>query len=267
MGKSNYIISGGQAGKSRLNVLSDILAPYTHSLLEKNGSLEDKSFLDMGCGGGNVAIMVAGMVGINGHVTGVDADGEIIALAEKEAAGLGVKNISFKRLAAEELDFHNEYAIAYARFLLSHVSAPAQVLQKIIESVKPGGKIIVEDVQFSGHFCYPSCDAFDTYIEYYTKAAGNNGQDPEIGPSLINLFQHAGLANIGFDVIQPAFHTGPGKMMAWLTLDRIKSTLLKQTIADEGTINELLGKLKEFTEDKHTIMSLPRIFRVWGTRV
>jgi hypothetical protein len=56
-------------------------------------------------------------------------------------------------------------------------------------------------------------------------------------------------------------------MMAWLTLDRIKSTLLKQTIADEGTINELLGKLKEFTEDKHTIMSLPRIFRVWGTRV
>jgi ubiquinone/menaquinone biosynthesis C-methylase UbiE len=266
MEKSEYIISGGQAGKSRLNVLSDVLAPYTRSLLEKNGSIVEKSFLDVGCGGGNVSMMVAEMVGYAGHVTGVDADAEILSLAEQEAAELGIKNITFKQSKAEDLDFHNAFDIAYARFLLSHVSDPAAVLSRIIESVKPGGRIVAEDVQFSGHFCYPESEAFDKYINYYTQAAHHNGHNPEIGPALLHLFRQANLQDIGFDVIQPCFSSGTGKMMAWLTLDRIKGTLIKQGIADERSIDALLSQLQKFTEDKHSIISLPRIFRVWGKK-
>src|SRR5262249_14254867 len=133
-------------------------------------------------------------------------------------------------------------------------------------SVKSGGKVIAEDVHFSGHFCYPECDAFDWYVERYTTLARKNGQNAEIGPSLFNLFRQAGLKNVGFDVIQPCFHTGPGKWMAYLTLDRIKDSLIKHRMTSLATIENVLHELEEFTNDEHTIMSLPRIFRVWGER-
>ena len=261
-----YIIGGGDAAKVRLNTLSEVLQPYTSSLLEKHGLHAGSHMLDAGCGGGNVSLMAAKIVGDSGSVTAIDFDEKIIALAQKDADEANVKNISFTAMSATDIDYQAEFDISYARFLLSHLKDPFTVLQKIIESTKPGGKVIVEDVHFSGHFCYPESDAFDAYIEYYTTIARNNGQNAEIGPSLFGLFRHAGLKNVGFDVIQPCFSKGAGKWMAYLTLDRIKDTVVEQKMATSATINDLLAELKHFTEDEQTIMSLPRIFRVWGER-
>ncbi len=82
----DYIISGGQAGKSRLNVLAGVLQNNTRNLLLVNGLKEDSSFLDVGCGGGNVATMAAEMVGAAGHVTALDFDETLIALNRQDAA-------------------------------------------------------------------------------------------------------------------------------------------------------------------------------------
>jgi ubiquinone/menaquinone biosynthesis C-methylase UbiE len=263
---SEYIISGGNEGKSRLNVLSETLYEHTKYLLETQGVGTGKSLLDLGCGGGNVAIMAAKMVSDTGRVTGVDFDEGMISLARQDALAAGRSNISFAAGSAYDISYDSEFDFAYARFLLSHLERPMDVLQRMVRSVRPGGKIITEDVQFSGHFCYPACEAFDRYVQYYAMAARHNAQNPEIGPSLFSLFHEAGIKNTGFDVIQPCFSKGPGKWMAYLTLDRIKNTLAEQGIADLPTVIDLLAELALFTRDERTIISLPRIFRVWGEK-
>lgn len=260
----DYIISGGAQGKSRLNVLSDVLYAYTKTLLEKQGVADGVSFFDVGCGGGNVAGMVAEMVGAKGSVTAVDFDESIIALAENDRVAAGRQNMRFEVMSAYDLSFSGEFDVVYARFLLSHVKEPGKVLQLMRQALKPGGKIIIEDVQFSGHFCYPACAAFDEYLRLYAAAARNNGADPEIGPGLPSLLQGAGLQHIDFDLIQPCFSAGAGKWMAYLTLDKIKGTLVAQGIAGEQTIDKLLMQLKDFTANESSIISLPRIFRAWG---
>ena len=264
--KEGYIISGGKEGKSRLNVLSEALYPYTSSLLASQGVVSGMSFLDLGCGGGNVSLLAAQMVGNTGTVHGIDFDEAIIALARQDAAAAGAANVTFTAMSATGINYHNEYDIVYSRFLLSHLTDPLSVLQKMAAAVKPGGKVIVEDTHFSGHFCYPACAAFDKYVQYYTTSSIRNGHDPEIGPSLFSLFHRAGLGNIGFDVILPAFSTGPGKWMAVYTLDKIRDTLIAQGIADAESIARQLHELEAFTKDEQTIMSLPHIFRVWGTK-
>jgi len=260
----DYIISGGAQGKSRLNVLSDVLCKYTKTLLEKHGVTDGASFLDVGCGGGNVAGMVAEMVGEKGSVTAVDFDESIIALAENDRVAAGMHNMRFEVMNAYDLSFDGVFDVVYARFLLSHLKEPEKVFRLMARAAKPGGKIILEDVQFSGHFCYPACAAFDEYLRLYAAAAAHNGADTEIGPALPLLLSGAGLQNVGFDFIQPGFSTGAGKWMAYLTLDKIKGTLVEQGIADEQAIDKLLVQLKDFTADEHTIISLPRIFRAWG---
>jgi ubiquinone/menaquinone biosynthesis C-methylase UbiE len=263
---SNYIISGGAEGKSRLNLLSETLHPYTVDLLSRLGVIESKTFLDVGCGGGNVTMLASQMVGATGHVTGIDFDEEIINLAREDARKSGADNVTFLVKSAYDIEWRNEYDFAYARFLLSHLQSPFEVLQKMVSSVKPGALVVAEDIHFSGHVCYPECKSFDLYVELFKKAAFNNGHNPEIGPSLYSLFVNAGLKNIGFDVILPCYNAGPGKWMAHITLDRIKPSLLKQGLATEEQIHDMLEELEIFTKDEKTIMSLPHIFRVWGVK-
>lgn len=262
----NYIISGGAEGKNRLNILSGILHEHTKSVLERNGVATGISFLDVGCGGGNVSVMAAQMIGNNGRITAIDFDEEIISLNRKDAETMGVPNISYHAMSAYDIGFHNEFDVAYTRFLLSHLQEPLKVLEKIVHSLKPGGRIIAEDVHFSGHFCYPQCSAFDRYVQLYTTAGLQRGQNPEIGTALFSLFKEAGVKDLHFEVTQPAFHTGEGKWMAYITLDKIKDVVIQQGLADATEVNNILSELEAFTKDESTIISLPRIFSVWGVK-
>ncbi len=262
--EDQYIIEGGAAGKKRLHVLAEVLQRYTEALLLSEGSIEGKKLLDAGTGGGNVAVMAARLVGAQGQVTAVDFDEEIIALARQDAEQMKLNNITYRKLNAYDLDYTGEFDIAYSRFLLSHLQEPSRVLERLWTGLRPGGRLLVEDIDFSGHFCYPACAAFDRYLDYFVRAAGHNGHNANIGLSLFDLFEKAGLRDIRFDVVQPYFNKGDGKWMAYYTMDRIKATVLKQGLATEKDIDRTLAELKTFTEDEGTLMSLPRIFRVWA---
>lgn len=264
--ENEYIITGGEEGKKRLNVLSDVLYASTKMLLELNDVSPGKTFLDVGCGGGNVSLMAAGMVGDTGKVVAVDFDEEIILLDKKDAIARNATNISYLTQSVYDIDFENEFDVVYARFLLSHLTDPLKVLKQMLLSAKPGGRIVVEDIHFSGHFCHPANAAFDKYVSLFTEAGFKRGQNPEIGAELLSLFEAAGIGQVNFEVILPTFNKGGGKWMAYITMDKIKDTVLHLSLADQQTIDSVLAELEAFTLDEHNIMSLPRIFRVWGVK-
>ncbi|RYD58012.1 MAG: SAM-dependent methyltransferase [Sphingobacteriales bacterium] len=264
--ENEYIITGGEEGKKRLNILSDVMYAYTKSLLTANGVSAGGSFLDVGCGGGNVSMMASQIVGGQGRVVGVDFDETIISLDNKDEQASGITNITYQAMSAYDIDFSNEFDTVYARFLLSHLTEPLKVLKRMAQSAKPGGKIVVEDIHFSGHFCYPACPAFDKYVQLFTEAGLKHGQNPEIGLELPSLFEKAGIKDIGFDVIQPTFQSGAGKWMGYITMDKIKDAVLSLGLADRQAIDNILAELEAYTKDEQSIISLPRIFRVWGTK-
>ncbi|MFM9027833.1 MAG: methyltransferase domain-containing protein [Bacteroidota bacterium] len=266
--RNNYIIQGGEEGKSRLNVLSDVLKSTTRSLLESVGKLSGKRLLDIGSGGGHVSLMMSELVGPKGFVTAIDFDQEIIRLSVADAKALGIENVAYCAMDAYALEYENEFDVAYSRFLLSHLQQPQVVLNKMARSVRSGGSVVVEDIDFSGHFCYPTSDAFTAYVNYYSTVSRNNGQNPDLGLYLQSLFNAESLLeDIRLEVIQPCFNEGRGKWMAYFTMDKIKETVIKQGLADAVTIDAVLSELKKFTEDNQSIISLPRIFRVSGVKV
>jgi ubiquinone/menaquinone biosynthesis C-methylase UbiE len=262
----DYIISGGQAGKSRLNVLAGVLQNSTRNLLLTNGLKEGSSFLDVGCGGGNVATMAAEMVGAIGHVTALDFDETLIALNQQDAIAQGISNLNYHAISAYDVAYQNEFDVVYARFLLSHLQRPAEVLLNMLRAAKSGGRVVVEDVQFSGHFCYPANKAFERYLELYAGLANQRGQNPEIGPALFGMFKQAGIRDVQFEVIQPAFSSGAGKQMAGITMDRIKDAIISEGLAGAAEVAQIQTQLEAFTTDEQSIISLPRIFRVWGAK-
>jgi ubiquinone/menaquinone biosynthesis C-methylase UbiE len=94
MGRSSqskdYVLRGGRAGAERLRLLNRVKWPTTKPLLRVAGLRAGMSCLDVGCGGGDVTLKMAALVGAEGHVVGIDRDQSILHLARQEADKQGL---------------------------------------------------------------------------------------------------------------------------------------------------------------------------------
>ena len=261
-----YAIRGGKEGKKRLDLLARVMLPTTMELLDRAGLIRGMNCLDVGCGGGHVARLIAGIVGPEGRVIGTDRDAQILALAREDAEAAKVTNVKFQQQDACACLWHEEFDVAYARFLLSHLNEPENCLAAMVQACVPGGTIVIEDTDFAGSFCYPTCATHERYKELYQKLVQRRGGDPNLGPKLPAMFRQAGIHGVELNVIQPAHIHGEGKLMAPLTTSRISDALTAEGLATEGEVQRILTELNHAAADSETVLSLPRIFQVWGKR-
>ena len=261
-----YAIRGGEEGKKRLDVLARVLLPTTAQLLDRAGLIRGMKCLDVGCGGAHVTRLMAGIVGPEGRVVGTDTDAVILGLAEEEVEAAKITNVKFQQLDACACLWHNEFDVVYARFLLSHLNDPENCLAAMVEACASGGTIVIEDTDFAGSFSYPICAAYERYKELYQELLQRRGGDANIGPRLPAMLHNAGVQEIELNVIQPAHIHGEGKLMAPLTMSRISEALIAEGLADEDEMQQILTDLNQLAADSETLISLPRIFQVWGKR-
>jgi SAM-dependent methyltransferase len=261
-----YAIRGGREGKKRLDLLGRVLLPTTTELLNRAGLVRGMKCLDVGCGGGHVTIFMARIVGPEGRVIATDTDAEILGLAREDAEAAKVANVTFQQADACACLWHDEFDITYARFLLSHLNEPEKCLTAMAKASAPGGTIIIEDTDFRGSFCYPMCAAYERYTELYQKLLQRRGGDSNIGPKLPALLRQGGIETVELNVVQPAHINGEAKMMAPVTMSRIADALMIEGLASENEVRHILTELNRVAADCETVISLPRIFQVWGKR-
>ena len=158
----HYVIRGGVEGRERLRVLARVMHASTDSLFERLGVGDGLMCLDVGCGGGDVSLELARRVAPRGKVLGVDIDETKLHLARREAEARGVRNVEFLARDIRTDDAHSLFDVVYARFLLTHLDDPARVVAAFYKHLRPGGLVIVEDIDVSGGFTYPESQAFRT---------------------------------------------------------------------------------------------------------
>jgi len=145
----SYAIQGGKEGKRRLDQLAEAMRPTTRFLLDEVGVGLGQTCLDVGCGGGHVTLDLAEIVGPTGSVIGADIDHSILQLAQSDATAAGIKNVTFQTIDARSID-GGPFDLIYARFLLSHVERPGEVLDHLLTLLADGGAVALEDIDFSG---------------------------------------------------------------------------------------------------------------------
>ncbi|HEY3660351.1 MAG TPA: class I SAM-dependent methyltransferase [Candidatus Udaeobacter sp.] len=123
-----YAICGGKEGKERLDLLARVLLPTTMQLLNRAGLIRGMKCLDVGCGGGHVAISMARVLGPEGCVIGTDTDAEILAFARDDAEAAKVTTVKFRQVDGCACVWHEQFDVAYARFLFSHLNQPEKCL-------------------------------------------------------------------------------------------------------------------------------------------
>jgi SAM-dependent methyltransferase len=262
---SSYVIRGGLEGRERLRIIARVMWPTTSALLSRVGVDPAARCLDVGCGGGDVTVALANRAS-EGFVVGTDFDETKIEAARVEAASAGVRNIEFRVDDVTKQPVDDErFNVVYARFLLTHLPDPRGALLNLCGRLGPDGVLVVEDIDFSGHFCYPHSEAFWRYVEWYTRAAQARGCDPNIGPRLPALLSEAGLADVEMNVVQPAGFSGEVKLTAPITLEAIADAVVAAELATPDELKQTVDELYEFAQAPGTLLSVPRVVQTWGT--
>ncbi|EDQ88078.1 uncharacterized protein MONBRDRAFT_9348 [Monosiga brevicollis MX1] len=254
----------------RLAFFSRLLWPTTRNALQWAELQRGNRVLDLGCGNGHATLGLASFVGRVGRITGVDTSAKALesaaAYVQQNRDEDAMARVSF--LKAEIPNNMAELAnkrfdLVYSRLLFSYVPEPLASLETCKELLWPGGRILVEDVDYSSSFCYPSSPAFDRYKELHTAISAQLKGHPLIGPKLYSMVKEAGFVDARVRVVQPVFtHADEGRAVARASLQDIRNQVLAHDLASESELAELDHQLRELEHRPDALISLPRIFQV-----
>ena len=269
-GESTYIIRGGPEGRERLRLVARVMAPSTSELLDRVGVAQDADCLDVGCGGGDVTLELARRAHA-GRIVGIDLDEAKLEIARVEAREAGADNIDYRCQDLQNPDLGSAYDVVHARFVLSHLVDPQAAVEGLVRVLRPGGVLVVVDIERAATLCEPPHRSFERYMELYTLAARARGVDPDIGPRLPAILAHAGCRAVRVNVVQPVGrqpkgYEGDVKLTAPVTLESIADAILALDVVERSEIDSLVDDLYRLAADHETLISTPRMVQAWGNR-
>jgi SAM-dependent methyltransferase len=224
--------------------------------------------LDAGCGGGDVSRELAKRVGTAGQIIGIDMDTAQLEIVRTETVAQKLLNIEYRvvNVVSPPGDL-GSFDLIYTRFLLSHLAKPAEVLAWMVNCLRPGGILAVEDCDLSGHFCYPPSQMFDRYVELVREVMRRRGGDPLIGLKLPQMLIDAGASIGGVSVAQPADIDGDAKLLNALTMENIADAAVSDRLATRHEVEQLIECLYACAKDGQTFASVTRRIQVWAKKL
>jgi SAM-dependent methyltransferase len=266
MDEHHYLIRGGIEGRERMRVVGRVMRPTTLSLLERAGVTTGMRCLDVGCGAGEVTFDLASLVGITGSVVGVDLDATKVELARGDAEQAEVGNVEFRVADLSEGLGDAAYDVVYARFLLTHLRDPAAAVELMRVALAPGGRLVVEDIDYAGSFCYPESAAFRRGNEIYEQTALRTGGDPFIGVRLPRLLLDAGFEQVQPSIAHPVGLEGDVKLLSPLTVENIKAMAVRHDVATADEVDAVVDELYAIARDPSILVSIPHIVQAFGEK-
>ncbi len=122
------------------DVLLEGLGGHGEVALRENPPRPGDRVLDIGCGFGDTAQRLGGLVGPGGEVLGIDAAPRFVETAREEAEEAGIDNLSFAVCDPEE-GLDGEFDMAFSRFGTMFFANPVAALRNVRGALVPGGRL------------------------------------------------------------------------------------------------------------------------------
>src|SRR6266853_5079170 len=123
-------------------IIRGMFAPVAQALIEDAGITASLTVLDVATGPGEPALTIAGLVGPEGKVLGVDQVPQMVEAARREANRRGFQNASFEVAFADKLPFPaNTFDAVVSRFGVMLFQSPIDSVREMLRVLKPRGRI------------------------------------------------------------------------------------------------------------------------------
>lgn len=140
-----YLMGRSDHETARLQRQAQLYGPLTRRLFIEAGVGTGMRVLDVGSGAGDVALVIAELVGPNGQVVGVDTDAQILDVARSRVQAVGWTNITFTAGDLRTVSLDGPFDAVVGRFVLRFVENRGELLASCIDRLRPGGLVVFQE--------------------------------------------------------------------------------------------------------------------------
>ena len=144
-----YALGRSDDEHARLTEQANFLRPLTERFFNKAGIAPGMKILDVGSGVGDVAFLLAELVGHDGKVVGVDMDATALEKARKRAEQLKLRNVEFVHGDIRTTALSGPFDAAVGRLVLLYCADPVATLARIATQVRSKGIVAFQEMEMS----------------------------------------------------------------------------------------------------------------------
>jgi protein-L-isoaspartate O-methyltransferase len=120
-----YVLGHTDAELKRLATQARLIDPITKRFLVSAGIKKGMRILDVGSGAGDVAILLAGLVGRKGEIVGTDLALTAIEAAERRVKASSLSNVTFRHGDPTLMLFDKPFDAVVGRYVLQFIPNPS----------------------------------------------------------------------------------------------------------------------------------------------
>jgi SAM-dependent methyltransferase len=177
---SAYQFGDSELAAERLRRLAEVFAPSSRSFLQNLTPAEPRAVLDLGCGPGHTARLLA-EVFPGADVLGLDSSAAFVELARQQSGD----RLQFAVGDATQTLPGGPYDLIYCRYLLTHLSEPVAAIAVWSAALRPGGLLAIEE----NEWIRTEVPALAHYLAIVESMLASAGQRLFVGAELARIEQ------------------------------------------------------------------------------
>ena len=246
--------------RERLRTLEALFDSGTVRVLEARAVQPSWRCLEVGAGGGSIALWLAERAG---SVLATDLD--ITHLRSLSAPNLEVREHDLLR---DELP-DEAFDLIHLRLVLAWLPDPAVALARLHAALRPGGWLVAEELDFNAAIADPHMDASDQALFGKVLQAHNatlrlqSGFDAYYGRRVYGDLADAGLGELGCEGHAAMWRGGEAGGRIWRqTVAQLRETMVERGLASPAEVDEALAL---YDDERFSSVS-PLLMAAWGRR-
>ncbi|WP_405642807.1 methyltransferase domain-containing protein [Streptomyces sp. NBC_00019] len=243
MRTDGYLLDNQQAeAAERFDAFAALFDPTTFRHLESFGIGPGWRCWEVGAGGTSVVSWLAKKVGPTGRVVATDIDTSRLAPAARPPVEVRVHDVGAEEAPGEGFD------LVHARLVLVHVPDRERALRSMAESLRPGGRLLIEDADpaLQPLTCPddrgPAEQLANRLRQGFRRLLADRGADLSYGRRLPRLLREAGLHRVEADAYFPLSSPACAALES-ATIRQIRGQLVTAGLATDDDIDQHLANV------------------------
>ena len=189
-----YALGRSAAETGRLIRQAQVYGPITRQVFASSGITVGMKVLDVGSGAGDVALLLADMVGPRGAVVGVETNPTILETARARVRAAGWTNVTFLEGDVHSIGLDEDFDAVVGRWILMYLPDPVAVLRRLLGHLRPGGVVAFQENDFTyPPTTFPQGPLHQQVVQWTTPPPGGGGPEQQMGSKLYRTYLDAGL--------------------------------------------------------------------------
>jgi SAM-dependent methyltransferase len=226
-----------RAERERLAAIEAGLDPFSIECLQKIGVSAGWCCLEIGAGGGSMTEWFCRHVGPTGRVVATDVQTKFLQAIESSNLEVRQLDITTHEIDTEAFD------LVFARKVLEHLANPTVALQRMFNSVRPGGWTVVEDSDLASfrHVSAPHPERFERAYSAFLAAMQAAGFHANFGIRLGDELRALGAESVevnGRTTEWSASGDHPTGKLYRMTFERLRERVAKAGLLTDDEVQQ-----------------------------